>query len=396
MLFKPIRWGTFLIAVLVVAVAARYVSLQASHQWDFETYYYAAVAARAGLDPYSLSALTSVAGKPVELPYLYAPATLPLFFPLTNLPITVASAVWLGLKCLLAGLLLRLWARVFVPDVPVWLLVVVTLLGFDLALLWDFRTGNVSLVEQILLWLAFAAHVRGRAALTAGFIVAAALFKLYPITYLVILLLPVPTWKRFGLVSVALLSFGALLAIPAPNAGSWFDTIRAFASAKSATPGVDPSALTIIRWVLGNADGCTPVGVYLTYVALLLGVSVRFLTEDLRSRGPRAQIASVVLLWFLLSPRVMVYSYVGAIAPTLFILRSVLRGPTMFACANLILVGEGVMRLLPGAVSPWIGAGSYACVLLTWLLWIRADGSAEPATPSSHGTRRPHLATAPN
>jgi hypothetical protein len=94
-------WRVF-IATVAVGLAGWYVALGAANQWDFETYYYATVAFRAGLDPYSLEALSKVAGRAIELPFLYAPVTLLAFVPLTHLPIQVAAGVWLGLKCLVA------------------------------------------------------------------------------------------------------------------------------------------------------------------------------------------------------------------------------------------------------------------------------------------------------
>ena len=157
-------WGvgrTVLLAA-VIGVAACYVALGASRQWDFETYYYAAAAYRLGLDPYDVQSLVAVAGQAIDLPFLYPPLTLLFFIPFTYLPIAAAGALWLGLKCVLAVVLLWVWRGVFLRSTGISTIIVVTLLGFNLALLWDLRTGNVALLEVLLLWFAFAAYPRTR------------------------------------------------------------------------------------------------------------------------------------------------------------------------------------------------------------------------------------------
>src|SRR5262249_20314686 len=123
--------------VLAAGLAVAYVALGASMPWDFDTYYYAAAAYRSGLDPYSLGALSSVAGKPIELPFVYPPVTLALFAPLADLPLAVARVVWLALNSIAAVLLLLLWRREFLQRFSASLVVTIALLGFDVALLWN-------------------------------------------------------------------------------------------------------------------------------------------------------------------------------------------------------------------------------------------------------------------
>src|SRR6267143_3573212 len=102
----------------MLGVAAVYVFLGARNQWDFETYYYAASACRAHLNPYDLSALSLVAGKRVELPFVYPPVALVPFLALSLLSLSTASLVWLGVKvCLLAGLI-TVWRKGFLRGVP--------------------------------------------------------------------------------------------------------------------------------------------------------------------------------------------------------------------------------------------------------------------------------------
>ena len=53
--------------ILIVGVSVAYVLAGARQPWDFQIYYYASSAYRSGLDPYSTTALSGVAGKHVEL-----------------------------------------------------------------------------------------------------------------------------------------------------------------------------------------------------------------------------------------------------------------------------------------------------------------------------------------
>src|SRR5437773_4064188 len=162
---RPFWWARLArmgVVRLVVGVAAAYVGMGASHQWDFETYYYAATALRTGLNPHEPGVLSTVAGRPIELPFLYPSISLLVFLPLSTLPLKLASLGWLGFQCLLAATLISIWRREFLSSIAPDLLLTVALLGYDLALLWGLRTGNISLLEQALLWMGFAAYARGK------------------------------------------------------------------------------------------------------------------------------------------------------------------------------------------------------------------------------------------
>src|SRR5947207_14946024 len=88
-------------AGLVLLIAVPYVILTATNQWDFRTYYLAARSFRSGLDPYVTENLSKLAGSHIELPYLYPPAPLFLLVPLSFVPFSLASLVWLAGKSIL-------------------------------------------------------------------------------------------------------------------------------------------------------------------------------------------------------------------------------------------------------------------------------------------------------
>src|SRR5438552_17361212 len=87
------------LALLTVflGLALLVVRLTLNRPWDTETYWYAASAAIRGLNPYDVTDLSQLAHRAVGMPFLYPTATLPLFIPLTALPVLQAAEL-----CLLA------------------------------------------------------------------------------------------------------------------------------------------------------------------------------------------------------------------------------------------------------------------------------------------------------
>ncbi len=365
-----------------MGVAATYVALGASHQWDFETYYYAGTAFRAGLNPYDLGALSSVAGRAIELPYIYPPVALILFLPLSYLSIGAASLVWLSIKCLLAGYLLWIWSKEFLPSVAPDVLLIVALLGFDLALLWDLRTGNVALLEQALLWSGFLAFVRGRLVVSAILIALASVFKIYPILFLALLLSPSTGHDRAIAIGVGIATLLALIAVPIVPLESWLHALLSSLGQDRPPPTIDPSALSVLRWV-SSLGGQSPAAeriapwLYVGFVLVLLFLSRETLRRCFRS-STLDRVMVAVLLWFLLSPRVMIYAYSSAVVPALWVLHRTIPALRLRIAAGLLLLFPGVMRLLPGHPPVWLGVVSYILMIGIWALWVRAGNARGP------------------
>jgi len=371
------------IVLVVVVVAAAYVAMGASHQWDFETYYYAAKAFRTGLNPYDLDALSFVAGRSVELPFVYPPVTLLVFLPFSILPLGLASLGWLAVQCILATSLIWLWRKEFLPSVAPDLLLTVALLGYDLALLWSLRTGNVSLLEQALLWTGFAAYVRRRLLPAAVLIAAASAFKLYPIVFLT-LLLSAPVKRGRGVaVGLGIAVFAMLVAVPLVAPESWIRAVAATFTKGHPSLEVNPNALTILESALSlggvSASSVGRVGpvLYVLFAIALLLISRESLRRVFRAPRPLDCVVTAMMLWFLLSPRTMIYSYVSAIVPSVFILHCGISDRRWRGGSTLALALPGAVRLLPGNPPAWLGVVSFAMILAIWILWTRinAEGS---------------------
>jgi Glycosyltransferase family 87 len=370
---------------LVAAVALAYVLAGAGDPWDFETYYYAGAAFRNGQNPYSVDVLSSVASQPVELPYLYPPITLRIFAPWSTLPIGTATLIWLTLKCSLLVLLIWLWHRVFLR-VDGLLLLTVTLLGFNMAVLWDLRTGNVALIESAILWLAFTSYRHGRLALTTCLIALASMFKLLPILLLgVVLLSPGSPRKRVGLIALGLGVFLLILAVPTGLTSEWLAAAAQAGASERPTGEINPSALGLADWLVGvlefpaHAAQFLAIGLYVAYAAIILVAGFGAVLRARTSGSSIEQVTVVVLLWLLLLPRVMVYSYVMAIVPVIYVLRSRMASRLWQGVFLGLILVEGLVRLMPGRPPAVLGPLSFFLLLASFALYVaRRPGPPEP------------------
>ena len=110
--------------------------------------------------------------------------------PFTGLDYATAARLWLVFKLLALFALASGWRRLVVPRIDRGLFVLVVALGFSGAALWDLRSGNVDLFEQLLLSSAFAIYLRCRYRLFTAGVVAAAALKLLPVAFLLFLFAP--------------------------------------------------------------------------------------------------------------------------------------------------------------------------------------------------------------
>lgn len=364
------------LALVVTAAAIAYVYAGARNAWDFETYYYAGKAYRLGMNPYDLGDLSKVAARTVALPFIYPPITLAVFAPLSALPLQTAVTTWLGIK---AGLLLFLmwnWLRLLRPSDPL-LLLASALLGFDLAILWDLRTGNVALVEATILWLGLTSYIRGRLFLTTHLIALASIFKLLPLLLFALpLMCPAATRKRLMLAGVGLSAYATMVIFPLHLSREWI-----YALGHSADPRpvgtINPSALGLSDWLVGALElspSLAPslaIGLYALYCAVLLIGSVGAVLRTFKMDSRLDQVVVIVLLWLLVLPRLMIYSYTMAVLPVLYVVMTRVRSQ-FWRWVVVSAVGlEGVIRLLPGQPPSVLGPLSYLIVLGALVLFVR-------------------------
>ena len=188
-------------------------------QWDFHTYYHASAAQAAGLDPYDPASISQVSNKRWTPAFLYPPLTLHLFSVFRGLDYPVAARVWLVLKLVLAGIMVLQWHRLFARLVPGAVFAVFLCFALGATFAWDLKAGNISIVEQFLLWTAFGCLLRDRPRAFCALLLAASLFKLTFLAFLPLLLLfdQERKWQCLGVTTAAMAAYLLANHLAAPD-----------------------------------------------------------------------------------------------------------------------------------------------------------------------------------
>jgi hypothetical protein len=313
--------------------------------YDFQVYYGAEIARALGLNPYSHADMATVASLTPQIQilrdvpldtYTYLPWTLALFHPLSFFSLVQASASLALLKIGAFAGICFFWYRIFdfgrsrlFP-----LLLVLVPFAFGGALLVDFRGGNISVFEQLVIWAAFYAYTRGKITWCGLLICAAASVRLTPI-----LLLGVLGAKFDRREMTSMVGFAALfILIVAVNAWIWPDLFSSFlAGVLDRTDGAmdrgvnNPSLLALIHdianWTQETRGRSVPRIAELFSYALIALTAVSFTAAALwRIRlqstleAQRWRICLICLLYAVSAPRLQAYGYILLIAPALYII----------------------------------------------------------------------------
>jgi hypothetical protein len=238
--------------------------------------------------------------------------------------------------------LVVLWRRHFERLEANWLTILYFVLAFNGALYTDLKAGNVSLFEQLGLWLAFAALLKGQYARFCLCVILVAQFKLTPLFFAVLLLfVPLrPQWKWLAL---CVAGFGAVFSL---NYLLQPELLGQFFKSASGLDEGNASTLSLMRDVLDRARGAGfAARSHLDELAFLglagvtalysLAVAVRY--RALAARDPKLLIYFACALFTVISPRMKVYSYILLLIPALHLLRR-LPARTVLPAASLLAV----------------------------------------------------------
>ena len=354
---------SFALAVgLIVLVGVRWYA----YQWDFHMFYGATRDFAAGIDPYRGSGLS----------FYHPPLMLYLYGLFTVMPLAAALTLWYLLKVVALAGLIWIWHTNFVRlrwQAPTILFFV---FAYQAAIYSDLVAGNVSIFEELLLWLAFASLLRARYLVFAVCVIAVAQVKLTPIFFAALLLLACdrPQWRWF-VATVA--GFAAVF-----SCNVWLQP-RLFRSFWSVSAGLDErgdntSLLALIRDVsehfLGGSFTVVSRFDELLFVTVVLGI---LLITGWRILGYRRFHASVdqrlliclsCFVFALISPRLKGYTHILLLAPTLYFLRVVDWRQHVPAAAAVLLVL--VLFPAPGSSLPF----RYAFQILNSYLSLFAVG----------------------
>lgn len=326
-------------------------------QWDFRAYYWGARAWAAGADPYDQGQLARLSGREDVLPFHYPPLLLMVFRPLAHLPYHAAAYLWVALKLVVLGLLVRLWRARWLGELSPFLLWAIVFFAFDGTVLRDLGSGNVAVIEQYLLWSGMALLVAGRR-LPAGVLLAcAAVFRLTPIALALLLLAPgdgderpAARWQAFG---VALAVFAALVVLPGlafPELGrSYLGALGELLRASTAEAGTgDLSAWAALAWIAraaGWAELAPTLG--LVYSLAVIGVSAPALLRAWQARELQRLIMMTVIVYLLCLPLVSTYGLILLIVPSAVLWIGMLRGRAGAEAVFAALVCFGAFHMLP-------------------------------------------------
>ena len=186
------------VAALVLAVGAGLFMRTHRLQWDLKVYLLCSRTLASGSDPYaSMPVLDDVSYQ-----CLYPPIATDLYRPFAAASDAWGHAagerLWAALKVLSLFLMLWIWRKWILrpgPDLP---RVLFAAVAYGSPFWNDFRAGNASSFEHLVLWGGLAAFVAGKDLLFAALIAVAAQPKLLPAAFLPLLLIqPKRSWRFF-------------------------------------------------------------------------------------------------------------------------------------------------------------------------------------------------------
>lgn len=343
--------------------------------WDFKTYYHAAQAFRAGEDPYDLAVLSRIAGEEVVLPYVYPPFTLIFFLPFTLFGLSTAILVYFALKIAAIVLLALLWKKFLDPDFSLWFLPF-ALVVFNSALPLDLAAGNISVFEQIFLWMGFLFWMRGRDIPFAVGVMAASLFKMTPLFFLVLLFFREGP-RRWAIPLAAVLFFtgiqiGSRAMFPEMTEG-FLNGVGGLFADPDARGLWNPS--TFALWIdLADAVGgsfreaITHKGFgYVPSVGVFALVTVRRL---MKTGDDRDRIVLLCLLYILMVPRLQVYSYLILIPPAFLLIKRAAESKSLPLVLFCVMSLSARDVFFPGLKEFYSFFWDYAPWMIALALWV--------------------------
>lgn len=374
---NKIVWGClFAFAVFLLVYLF---SNTATNLWDFRVYHTAARTFLNGSDPYVLDQLKATEPSMLDLPYMYPPLILYFFAPFTYLELDTASILYTSLKLIALILLIKQWRLIYFPTNHALLFALFCLLGFNAAIFKDLFTGNVSIFEQLVLWIGLVHWLNQRNWQFAFCILLMSSIKLLPVVLLGLLLFSKHP-NRIKVLMVSILTFLVYLGM------NWLvlpeltlSYLNKFGGNAIPEGGIG-NACTLEFWrsVLHYLNLEQPSVVllisYLTTCALVVFFGYQKINQLKRrdDRQSKVELLFVFLLSFaLVMPRLKDYSYILFIPPVFYFfvqnlskLKWLLLGFVL--CVSVKNVTLPIVRETVDLI--W----SYYTLLLVFIAWILA------------------------
>jgi hypothetical protein len=339
---RILRFITASVALgLIVIVGIRWYA----YQWDFHMFLGAARDFAAGRTPY----------RGVGLSYYHPPLLLHLYGLFTLLPEWLACTVWYVLKLAALAALLSCWNRNFVQIHYNAVTIGFLIFAYNACIYSDLVAGNVSIFEELLIWLAFTNLLKGRYWAFGLILALASQVKITPI-FFAVLLITVPTklqWKWF------VATIGGFLGLFSCNywihPGLLLEFFRV--SSQLDERGIQsPSLLALVRDVFERLNlivtqqSLVDEFVYVA-AAGAIGLCSLWLLIQYRKAvkviDQRLLICFACVLFAIISPRFKSYTYILLLPPTIYLLQ-VIEWRRQVALVAAVIVG---LTLFPPALS---------------------------------------------
>ena len=299
------------------------------YQWDFRTHRKAGEIFASGQDPYDPKILFPQAK--TSFLYNYPPVTLYFYRFLASFDYPSSFHIFLIAKCILLIGLIYFWKREFLKTNANFLFGLFCLLAFNSAVYRDLIAGNINLLEQVFLWLAFFFYIKQRLILFCTFCLLAASFKMTPSFFLVLLLLADDRKKYHYFVGAGLAFFVYLLVqffiVPAMSISAFKNAFTVVSERGSIVPSTFTFISDVFKWISDNMGVVTPRAIQ--FAVLLVPVTavvfftykayVRLNTLDVENR-PMINVFLVCLVYALIHPRLKDYAYILLIVPAFYII----------------------------------------------------------------------------
>jgi Glycosyltransferase family 87 len=356
-----------LAAGLLVLVGVRWYA----YHWDFHMFYGSAREFAAGVSPYRGQGLS----------YFHPPLMLYVYRPFTMLSEKWAVELWYVLKLVALAGLFTVWHRDFVRLQWRGTTILFFIFAYGATIYSDLVAGNLSIFEQLLLWIGFSQLLRGRILMFALCVIVAAQVKITPILFAGLLIVACEP-RRWGAFVATVIGFLAVFSL---NFLLEPDLFRDFLAAlgKLDERGVDcPSFLALVRDVSDLALGKESTQRSLLDEVVFLGIAgavgvsslIAWLTYRKRALriDQRLLICFACVVFVLISPRFKIYSYIVVLVPTLYLFRNAIW--SRYVPLAIAVVAVPVFYPLGTSLLPFRIAfeffNSYLLLFATLAVWI--------------------------
>jgi hypothetical protein len=371
------------------------------YQWDFRTHRKAGEIFASGLDPYDPRILFPQAQ--TKFLYNYPPVTLYFYKFFAQFSFKTAFHIFLIAKCMLLIGLIYFWKREFIRTNTTALFCLFCLLAFNSAVYRDLIAGNINLVEQVFLWLAFFFYIKRRLILFCTFCLLAASFKMTPTFFLVLLLLADDKKKYQYFVCSGLAFFAYLLVQYLIVPDMVTSAIQNAFAVVSERGTIVPSTFTLIsdvfKWLPKDSGLATLQAIQFAILAVV-AAAVILLTYKAHGRLKSAKVENrqmleiflVCLVYALIHPRFKDYAYMLLIVPAFYIILN-----NRFTKANQFVIFFVILVyppfIVPGTEIIFMFFWKYYALMVAYVIWgmylyeIFSTGKAPSAAPLTDDKR---------